>query len=284
MLSPRDFGARGDGTADDTAALVQWIDAIPAGGRAIMPPGVYCCSAPLVLDRPLTLDAWGATLQWTGGAGVALTIGATSGAYLSGVNVFGLHVKYRTAPDWSTAATGWLIRNVAYSLFHGVGAGEFATGLDLVGDGQGVAHNDFLFRVVANNQMGLRLRQVNAGWVNQNRFSGGAWFQGVTPSGPQTHVAIDGRDARGGAFNGLSFNQCSFEALTSTTTLARVDGVNSAAFLQCRAESGDGSDLPFVIGPTGSGVLWDGAALDRIDWQDGNPHGGNVRRSHGASR
>lgn len=285
IIDVRDFGAVGDGIADDTAALVRWVAHIPAGGRAFLPPGVYCCSAGLAIDRPFTLDAWGATFQYTGGSGVALTIGAASGVYLSGVNVLGLHIKYHTAPDWSIPATGWLIRNVAHSLFHGIGAGEFAVGFDLLGDGQGVAYGDFLFRVLSNNQTGLRLRQTNAGWVNQCRFSVGSWFQGVTAADAQTHLAIDGRGALGGAFNGLAFNQCSFEGPSAKgLTLARLDGVNSAAFNQCRAESGDGTGLPIEIGSTGSGVIWDGAAIDQLAWHDGNPRGGNTLHPHGVSR
>lgn len=43
----RDFGAKGDGLADDTDAIQRAIDA--AGGPPDLPPGTYLITRPLVL-------------------------------------------------------------------------------------------------------------------------------------------------------------------------------------------------------------------------------------------
>lgn len=45
-----DFGAKGDGVTDDTAAVQSAVDACPAGGRVIVPDGTY-------FIRPLTLKS-----------------------------------------------------------------------------------------------------------------------------------------------------------------------------------------------------------------------------------
>ena len=46
------FGAKGDGIADDTAAIQAALDSIPAGGgRILVPAGTYRISAPLVVRR-----------------------------------------------------------------------------------------------------------------------------------------------------------------------------------------------------------------------------------------
>lgn len=62
LLSAADFGAAGDGRRDDTRALQDAIDAIPAGGRLRIPAGTYRVS-PLTLKSHITLDlAAGAVL------------------------------------------------------------------------------------------------------------------------------------------------------------------------------------------------------------------------------
>lgn len=54
-LGVREFGAEGDGTADDTAAIQAAIDACPPGGRVTVPTGTYLIR-PLVLKSGLTLE------------------------------------------------------------------------------------------------------------------------------------------------------------------------------------------------------------------------------------
>src|SRR5690606_29334692 len=45
----RDFGAVGDGVADDTAAIQACIDAAGDTGAVLFPPGIFYITAPLVL-------------------------------------------------------------------------------------------------------------------------------------------------------------------------------------------------------------------------------------------
>lgn len=61
-LNVRDFGAKGDGASDDTAAIQSAVNVCPAGGRVLVPKGTYLIR-PLVLKSDLTLNlAKGATL------------------------------------------------------------------------------------------------------------------------------------------------------------------------------------------------------------------------------
>lgn len=49
ILNVKDYGAQGDGSTDDTAAIQATIDAVPAsGGCVFLPRGAYVISAPLV--------------------------------------------------------------------------------------------------------------------------------------------------------------------------------------------------------------------------------------------
>ncbi len=54
-LNVRHFGAVGDGTADDTAAIQAAIHACPVGGRVLVPAGIYAVR-PLVLKSHMTLE------------------------------------------------------------------------------------------------------------------------------------------------------------------------------------------------------------------------------------
>ena len=54
-LNVRRFGAKGDGTADDTPALQAAILCCPEGGRVLLPPGNYL-SGPLFLKSHITLE------------------------------------------------------------------------------------------------------------------------------------------------------------------------------------------------------------------------------------
>lgn len=54
-VSVRDFGAKGDGIADDTAAIQRAILLLPEGGRLVVPEGTYL-TGPLFLKSRMTLE------------------------------------------------------------------------------------------------------------------------------------------------------------------------------------------------------------------------------------
>jgi hypothetical protein len=99
-VSVMDFGAVGDGVADDTAAVQAAIDSLPAstasgdpasyqtgGGTVYFPPGVYRISSPIVTTHNVTLD----------GAGVnAATIKA-----IGNIDVVQIAHKYAVVADYT---------------------------------------------------------------------------------------------------------------------------------------------------------------------------------------
>lgn len=70
VLNVKDFGARGDGTTDDTAAIQRALDAIPAGGATVhFPTGTYLVSITAgnpTLGIALMLNRQGVTLTGNG--------------------------------------------------------------------------------------------------------------------------------------------------------------------------------------------------------------------------
>jgi len=55
-LNVKDFGAQGDGAADDTAAIQAALAACPMGGIVYLPAGAYRTSAPLTIPPAVTLQ------------------------------------------------------------------------------------------------------------------------------------------------------------------------------------------------------------------------------------
>jgi len=68
QVSVKDFGAKGDGRADDGAAIQAAIDAVASrrGGEVVIPAGVYLISTPLEARGRVTLrgaDPWACTIR-----------------------------------------------------------------------------------------------------------------------------------------------------------------------------------------------------------------------------
>jgi hypothetical protein len=63
FVSVKDYGAVGDGMADDTAAVQA---AINAGNYVLFPLGTYNISTPIALHTGSQIDLGGSTIEWTG--------------------------------------------------------------------------------------------------------------------------------------------------------------------------------------------------------------------------
>jgi parallel beta-helix repeat protein len=113
-VNVRDYGAIGDGTADDTAAIHAARDAAGAGGKIIVPPGVYMVSGLTadVADQKWELSV-DAVIKMEVGAAEILSVNA------AGVSVVGglFDASNGTARDWSQqgiriSGDGVTVRNV----------------------------------------------------------------------------------------------------------------------------------------------------------------------------
>ena len=58
-VNVRDFGAIGDGVANDTTAIQAAFDAAESEGVVYFPEGIYLRTAPVVIDCPTTITGGG---------------------------------------------------------------------------------------------------------------------------------------------------------------------------------------------------------------------------------
>lgn len=80
-VNVRSFGAKGDGVADDTAAIQAAIDAGATGGYVRAPAGTYLLSASLQLPDNVVFDCRGATFRAASNSLTMLKNAGTSSYY-----------------------------------------------------------------------------------------------------------------------------------------------------------------------------------------------------------
>lgn len=126
-ISVLDYGAVGNGTTDDTAAIQAAIDAAPSGSIIFFPVGAYLISSTLTITKPLHIkgaDWLGATLKGTG-----LTMVSVAGAAAVGCTFEDLYFQFTSSNaaniglalgDGTNACVYWSVRRCR---FHGVGSG-----------------------------------------------------------------------------------------------------------------------------------------------------------------
>lgn len=110
-VNVKDYGAIGDGTNDDTAALTSAIAACPAGGRVFLGPGLYAVSSPLVLPPNITLEgSHGDTIWYTGGSPIPCAIKPTAG--FTGTAVIQMFGKADQTPAGTVDHIGTRLRRL----------------------------------------------------------------------------------------------------------------------------------------------------------------------------
>ena len=183
-LSARDFGAMGDGTADDGPALQAAMSAAAASGKTLLiGEGSYRTTLPLTLPGAAAGLIMRGKLLYAGPAGqVALTIGDGGAARNAEKTLTGLAVLRATQSDWSDEGDiGILLRNLDASLVEIRSVTGFTIGIRTLGDGRGFEDTTLMLGRIVNNRIGLDIHAATAqAWNTSVRYYGGHFAVGST--------------------------------------------------------------------------------------------------------
>lgn len=171
-INVRWFGAAGDNTTDDTAAIQAAIDAVEAlnGGQVFFPRGTYKITDTLTwMQTSICVMAHNTYVRYVG-TGIAMLF---DGHQQTDGHV--IHVQ--TTEAWKsgtdTTSIGVVMKNVQWSSFTIRGIHNFETGLQLLGDAAGTVHNVIYPQRIIECKRGVRFTKINSGWANDNTFIGG---------------------------------------------------------------------------------------------------------------
>lgn len=170
-----DFGAAGNGTTNDAAAIQRAIDkAGDSGTVRFMPKKNYLLNSGLTFpyDNQVVI-AEGA--QFTVNfSGVGITIGRE---YEVGEPAQ-RHVTWhggriiRSSHNFSSGNIGMRLLNLGHSHIGGFKIFGFEKGLELLGDGAGTQYNVLTLAEIGYCKHGIALIARNSGWANGNSFFG----------------------------------------------------------------------------------------------------------------
>ena len=176
-LSARDFGAVGDGAADDGPALQAAMNAAAASGKRLeVGEGTFRTSMPLVLPGAAAgLTMRGQILYAGPGGRAALTLGDGGTARNAAKLYEGLRVVRAAVSDWTDENDiGIVLRNLDASFVEVRQVEGFTIGLRTLGDERGFEDTTLMLGRIVNNMIGLDVRAATtAGWNTSVRYYGG---------------------------------------------------------------------------------------------------------------
>ena len=176
-LSARDFGAVGDGAADDGPALQAAMNAAAASGKRLeIGEGTFRTSMPLTLPGAAAgLSMRGAILYAGPGGRAALTLGDGGAARNAAKLYEGLRVIRAAVSDWTDESDiGIVLRNLDASFVEVRQVEGFTIGLRTLGDERGFEDTTLMLGRIVNNKIGLDIRTATAAaWNTSVRYYGG---------------------------------------------------------------------------------------------------------------
>ena len=234
IINVRDYGAKGDGATDDTAAIQAAVAAIPASGATLLfPPGNYIVSGTAALPSSTRMRGRGAIVtaaakaSWPGGQIVA-AFTAASGASNITIEEMRFAWPYLTSSYGGgsghiidiSGASHVVIRNNVSD-----GGGDFVAFIgttDTLAEGNSVTNVSGACFDHWNNGSDGRVIGNYCTTASGSVSSGGVWFSGLVTgngAGTQTGLVVEGNEFYLSGTNGTAIE---FNALTSSGATQKI--------------------------------------------------------------
>lgn len=270
------------GTIDSAAGLQTALDTAAASGVRAYAAGTFQIGSTVVIKGHA--DFQDAVFNWTGGAGVAVQIGAgTPGTVLSRKNIVLPDIIETAKPSkgWNAGTTGVRTVNVNACNITAMRINGFETGFHDYALGSGSVYCDIRLSNLDNNKRNLVVGAGAGGWTNSQTYRLGrlAHNSGEGPLVPGTrHVLIE---AAANPINGNLFLGGSMENHIAEYALDCAGPYNH--FLGCRWEDDAGARIIWQAGATRNIVEY-GYSAQGVNETHAVGSGNNRLMSTGSSR
>lgn len=242
LIDVMQYGAKGNGSTDDYAAIVKALAACKAGYVLYFPPSSgYAVSQPIVVSTAVHVQM-DSPIIYTGSSDVtALTVGIANTDFEM-LNLK-LNVVRGTLSSWKSESNiGIKLLNLNTCQVNVVQTRGFTIGLQCIGtSNNGFAYNQVVLGNILNNKISIDLTNATNGWCNENLFLSGqiANWSDVYPTQNKIGVRITSQDKIYTNNNNNFFIKASFEFQgTSQKLPVLIEYGSQNGFLSCRSESG----------------------------------------------
>jgi hypothetical protein len=287
-VSVKDFGAVGDGVADDTAAIQAAINSVKETGNLsragapnlLFPFGTYICGSSLNIDSGnIRLLGENSTIQYTG-AGNAVFIGQAS--YLTDLTAGYFYAGFSNIAIRCTNSAAKCVVNSGYRKIEFTNAYLVGGAIGL--ETEGCFATGLFYNSVCQNQSshGINLKQRNNLFTIQNSAVLGAGGNGI-------FMNTSGAELKGIKLLNFDFEGCAGAInITGNTGNVLIDGCwfenNTVYNIRVSNEIGDSnkfaitirnsqitqSGINVLIGTTTGGTLIEGVTISDCEFTDSN--------------
>lgn len=239
-LNVKDFGAIGDGSTNDTAAIQGAINALPgpgSGGTIYFPPGTYVCTSTIDLRAGVHLvgSGWGSTIIRCSGAAPGIRCSQGSLSYAN-ISIRDIQID-GTAGASSTVDVLSFTNCIGVSIVRCyISNGDYCIAMNTC---QHVVIENC--ECIAPDDYGIYLTACSIVAITATKVSQAAGTYAILISGSSSMVTV---------------TSCYFSGNSAVATLAHLAGVTGVSFIGCRFDGATGAIVTTSTAAS-SGVLFE---------------------------